>query len=72
MTSEAPIDRRFKIVWCTINYEEQKKCENFKMANERDRIRVGYEYFRLECYHAFNKDECMTLLDEGKVRKVKI
>lgn len=68
LTSEAPVDRRIKIVWCTINFEEQKKCENFLIANERDRIRVGYDYFRLDCYQASNKDECMTLLDEGKVK----
>lgn len=67
VTSETPIDRRFPVVWCTISFEEQRKCENFKLANERDQIRVGYERFRLECYQASNKDECMTLLDETKV-----
>lgn len=72
LTSEAPVDRRIKITWCTISYEEQKKCENFLLANERDKIRVGYDYFRIECYQASNKDECMTLLDEGKVKKTKM
>ncbi|KAF2898323.1 hypothetical protein ILUMI_07848 [Ignelater luminosus] len=56
-----------KIIWCTVSVEEQQKCLNFAMAVERDRIRVGYDYFEVECKQAFNKDECMMLLDEEKV-----
>lgn len=55
------------VIWCTVNKYEQKKCENFAHAIERDNIRVGYVYFKLVCKQAFNKDECMTLLDEEKV-----
>lgn len=54
-------------MWCTINPEEQKKCKVFSHANERDQIRVGYDRLRLECRRASNKDECMAMLDEGKV-----
>lgn len=46
---EAPVDKRIKITWCTTSREEERKCENFAMANERDRIRVGYDYFNLQC-----------------------
>ncbi|RZC33632.1 melanotransferrin, partial [Asbolus verrucosus] len=61
-----PQDRRIKIIWCTISIQEQHKCNNFAMANERDKIRVGSDYFKIECIQAFNKDECMSLLDEEK------
>lgn len=34
------------------------------MANERDQIRVGYKSVKIDCHQAFNKDECMVLLDQ--------
>lgn len=37
------------ITWCTVSPPEQHKCENFAKAVERDNIRVGYTYFRLQC-----------------------
>lgn len=67
-TEKLPSDNRTeKIVWCTVSNEEQRKCQNFAMAIERDKIRVGYDHFQLNCHQAFNKDECMVLLDEEKV-----
>ncbi|CAH1375090.1 unnamed protein product [Tenebrio molitor] len=59
-------DKRIKIVWCTVNLQETYKCGNFSRANDRDRIRVGYDHFRIECKQASNKDECMSLLDQGE------
>ncbi|XP_044266677.1 melanotransferrin [Tribolium madens] len=64
--TEEPEDKRIKIIWCTISRAEQRKCKNFAMANERDRIRVGYDYFNIECLQAFDKEECMSLLDQEK------
>lgn len=46
---QTPVDNRIKITWCTTSREEERKCNNFAMANERDKIRVGYDYFRLDC-----------------------
>ncbi|KAB0795605.1 hypothetical protein PPYR_12444 [Photinus pyralis] len=66
-TEKLPSDNSEKIVWCTVSNEEQRKCQNFAMAVERDQIRVGYDHFKLDCHQAFNKDECMVLLDEEKV-----
>ncbi|XP_066246243.1 transferrin 2 [Euwallacea similis] len=58
--------KELKIIWCTINVNETKKCEGLLQANERDQIRVGYETIKIECLQASNKDECMSLLDEEK------
>lgn len=46
---DKPEDKRIRIVWCTISRAELHKCRNFAMANERDRIRIGYDYFKIEC-----------------------
>ncbi|CAG9772274.1 unnamed protein product [Ceutorhynchus assimilis] len=58
-----------KIVWCTINVNETKKCEAFMHANERDQIKVtsgtSRETIKIDCVQAANKDECMIMLDEG-------
>ncbi|KAK4875334.1 hypothetical protein RN001_011756 [Aquatica leii] len=66
-TEKLPSDNREQIIWCTVSNEEQQKCQNFAMAIERDKIRVGYDYFKINCHQAFSKDECMVLLDEEKV-----
>lgn len=39
------------IIWCTVSKQEQKKCENFAQAMERDKIRDGFVTFTLECKH---------------------
>jgi hypothetical protein len=38
-----------RIVWCTINSEEQRKCLNFAQAVERDWNLFGSAAMRLEC-----------------------
>lgn len=58
------------ITWCTISREEQQKCQNFAMAVERDQIKVATEKgsvkVKVECLQAYNKNECIRLLDEEK------
>jgi hypothetical protein len=38
-----------RIVWCTVNSEEQQKCLNFAQAVERDWNLFGSAAMRLEC-----------------------
>ncbi|KAI5713494.1 hypothetical protein M8J76_000517 [Diaphorina citri] len=53
-----------RLIWCTVNQEEQWKCLNLtKAVNENIHV-YGKIKFQLECKIAFNKDECMTLLDK--------
>lgn len=59
--SSAPNDER--LVWCTVNQEEQWKCQNLTRAVEQTSHIYGKIKFKLECKSGFNKDECMTLLD---------
>ncbi|GJQ87813.1 putative ferric iron binding protein [Trypoxylus dichotomus] len=57
---------RKTIVWCTVSKPEQQKCISFANAVLRDHIRINYRLIRVKCYHAFNKEECMSLIDDGK------
>nr|XP_018896656.1 PREDICTED: melanotransferrin [Bemisia tabaci] len=52
------------IVWCTSSLEEQYKCLNFSLAVNL--TKSVFEPFYLSCYQAFNKEECMSLLDQEK------
>lgn len=45
---------------------EQKKCESFSRAVDREIVTYGSNYVSLHCKQAFNKEECMFLLDEEK------
>lgn len=63
---DKPPPKELKIIWCTINANETKKCEGLVQANERDQIKVDRETVKIECMQALNKDECMQLLDEEK------
>ncbi|XP_043269095.1 melanotransferrin isoform X2 [Venturia canescens] len=54
------------VTWCTVSKAEQDKCMAFKQAVERDRGHFGPYYISLECKQAFNKEECMTMLDLEK------
>ncbi|KAJ4431498.1 hypothetical protein ANN_20096, partial [Periplaneta americana] len=54
------------MVWCTISPEEQRKCLNFVQAVERDWNLFGATAMRLNCSQGFNKEDCMTQLDEEK------
>ena len=52
--------------WCTVSDAEQKKCETFAKAVDREIVTFGSHYLSLNCKQAFNKEECMTLLDQEK------
>lgn len=53
-------------VWCTVSEIEQKKCELFSQAIDTEITRFGNNYISIKCLQAFNKDECMALLDQEK------
>lgn len=46
-------DNSHRVVWCTVSGGEQRKCLAFAKAVERDQIRVGYDYFKLDCKRVF-------------------
>ncbi|PSN53016.1 Melanotransferrin [Blattella germanica] len=54
------------VIWCTISNEEQDKCKNFARAIERDRNLFGTAAMTLKCSRGFNKEDCMSTLDEEK------
>ncbi|XP_047480252.1 melanotransferrin-like [Penaeus chinensis] len=51
--------------WCTVSPPEQRKCEAFAKAIERDALRFEKAYSQLECLQHSNHDECMVALDKG-------
>ncbi|XP_058796185.1 transferrin 2 [Phymastichus coffea] len=53
-------------VWCTVSEGEQKKCEDFAEAVDREISKFRNNYISIKCLQAFNKDECMSLLDHEK------
>ncbi|XP_034950389.1 melanotransferrin [Chelonus insularis] len=53
-------------IWCTVSPEEQEKCKAFVQAIDREISQFGRYYISLQCHQAFNKDECMVLLDQEK------
>uniref|UniRef100_A0A7G3B3U2 Putative transferrin 2 n=1 Tax=Lutzomyia longipalpis TaxID=7200 RepID=A0A7G3B3U2_LUTLO len=55
-----------KLTWCTMNREEQWKCKNFTVALERDRALFEDDFFNVSCYQAFDKDECIIMIDQEK------
>ncbi|XP_019887469.2 melanotransferrin [Ooceraea biroi] len=56
------------VTWCTVSEGEQNKCEAFGRAIDRERGSFGLSYFSLRCKRAFNKEECMTMLDHEKAQ----
>ncbi|XP_055700700.1 melanotransferrin isoform X2 [Phlebotomus papatasi] len=55
-----------KMIWCTTSQEEQFKCQNFSMALERDFALFEEDFFNVSCHQAFDKDECIILIDQDK------
>lgn len=55
------------ITWCTISNAEQYKCGNFSRAVEREKVFFADNYFEVFCKQAFNKEECMSLIDSGNI-----
>ncbi|GAB0092188.1 Transferrin [Sergentomyia squamirostris] len=58
--------RTQRLIWCTTSREEQWKCQNFTMALQRDFALFDDDYFNVTCHQAFDKDECIILIDQEK------
>ncbi|XP_018373609.1 PREDICTED: melanotransferrin isoform X2 [Trachymyrmex cornetzi] len=56
------------LTWCTISESEQNKCQAFSRAIDRERGSFDYDYFSVQCKQAFNKEECMSMLDHEKAQ----
>uniref|UniRef100_A0A1B6GPN2 Transferrin-like domain-containing protein n=1 Tax=Cuerna arida TaxID=1464854 RepID=A0A1B6GPN2_9HEMI len=54
------------VIWCAVSAEEMAKCQNFSEAVQRNKDFIGRDYLELKCVRGFNKEECMTLLDQEK------
>ena len=53
-------------IWCITSEGEQRKCEAFSSAVDREISNFRNYYISIKCLRAFNKEECMALLDKEK------
>ncbi|XP_032675278.1 melanotransferrin isoform X1 [Odontomachus brunneus] len=51
--------------WCTTSKSEQDKCEAFSRAVEREKYAFN-KLLLIHCKQAFNKEECITLLEHDE------
>ncbi|XP_046384399.1 melanotransferrin [Ischnura elegans] len=58
------INEETELIWCTVSIEEQSKCKNLSRAIDNDINSFGYDRMKLRCKRSFNKDECMSQIDE--------
>lgn len=56
------------VIWCTVSESEQNKCKAFSRAVDREIASFGFSYFSIQCKQAFNKEECMAMLDHEKAQ----
>ncbi|XP_054168696.1 melanotransferrin-like [Oppia nitens] len=76
--SDLNIDRKNRLIFCTISVEEQRKCEHWSEAiRSVTRTSVNAFEYELDCKMASDKDQCMnwiesliahlTVLDPGEL-----
>ncbi|KAG6461060.1 hypothetical protein O3G_MSEX012404 [Manduca sexta] len=54
------------VTWCTTSILEQEKCEKLVKAAMLDKGLFGKDYIELQCKRAFDTEECMSWVDQGK------
>ncbi|XP_014218149.1 melanotransferrin [Copidosoma floridanum] len=54
--------------WCTTSDSEQNKCLEFARAVDSEIASFRNFYISIKCKQAFNKDECMSMLDQEKAQ----
>ncbi|KAM3960674.1 transferrin 2 [Aphomia sociella] len=54
------------VTWCTISALEQQKCEKLTKTMMLDKGLFGKDYIEMHCKQAFDTEECMSLVDQGK------
>ncbi|XP_020296181.1 melanotransferrin [Pseudomyrmex gracilis] len=62
------LDLNNTFTWCTVSDAEQNKCQAFSRAVDREKVSFGLSYFSIYCKQAFNKEECMVMLDQEKAQ----
>ncbi|KAG7190091.1 hypothetical protein KM043_006226 [Ampulex compressa] len=52
------------VTWCTVSDMEQQKCMDFANDAKAYNASFGDDYIPLQCKQAFNKEECMVMLEQ--------